>query len=140
MKTQDLKKQLILLKEESRLNMTETERKKINKIIHTSSLASGSVGAGLAQLPGSDSAIIVPIQINMIRQIGKEFGVKLTESSAETILGTALATMTGRALSQFLVGWLPVAGNILNASTAALVTELLGWLIANNFSKEKKTI
>ncbi len=138
MKKKNLKQQLALMKKEALQNMTPVEQKKIGKIIHFSSLASGSIGAGLAQIPGGDSALIVPIQINMIRKIAKEFNLTLTESSAEIVLGTALSTMAGRTASQFLVGWLPVAGNVINAGTATVVTELLGWIIANEFSKEKK--
>jgi uncharacterized protein (DUF697 family) len=42
--------------------------------------------------------------------------------------------MVGRAASEFLVGWIPVAGNAINATTAAAITEFLGWVIANEFS------
>lgn len=138
MKSKDLKNQLILLKEEAKLSLDEASLKKLNKIIHMSSMAAGSIGAGLAQVPGSDSALIVPLQINMIRQIAKEFNLSLSDSSAEIVLGTGLSTLAGRTLSQFLLGWIPLAGNVINASTAALVTEVLGWLIANQFSKDIK--
>lgn len=138
MNKKNLKEQLIMVKKEALNNMTPLQEKKIRKIIHFSSLASGSVGAGLAQIPGSDSALIVPIQINMIRKIAKEFNIPLTESSAEIVLGTALSTMAGRTASQFLVGWLPVAGNIVNAGTATVVTDLLGWIITREFVKDSK--
>ena len=100
--------------------------------------AAAGVGAGLAQIPGSDSAIIVTLQIAMIQKIGRTFKLKVSESSAETIIGTSLATMAGRGLSQFLAGWIPIAGNIINAGTAALITELLGWMIASEFSGQNK--
>jgi uncharacterized protein (DUF697 family) len=34
------------------------------------------------------------------------------------------------------IGWIPVAGNIVNACTAASVTEALGWLLAEDFAKQ----
>jgi uncharacterized protein (DUF697 family) len=38
--------------------------------------------------------------------------------------------------ARFLAGKLPVAGNIVNGSTAAAITESYGWLIAKEFSEE----
>ena len=37
--------------------------KKCSALIHTASVSCGGVGTGLAQIPGSDNAVIVPIQI-----------------------------------------------------------------------------
>ena len=83
--------------------------------------------SGLAQIPGSDSAVIVPLQTAMIVGIGSEHGVKLTKGAAADLLLTFSATMAGRTLSQFLVGWVPVYGNALNAATAFSLTEAIGW-------------
>lgn len=41
--------------------MTNEQRNKCHGIIHGASLAAAGAGAGLAQIPGSDSAVIVPI-------------------------------------------------------------------------------
>lgn len=136
--TRKIKNQIELYKKQAELNMTEEEKSSTSKAIHMAAAASAGVGAGLAQIPGSDSAIIVSLQIAMIQKLGRNFGIKVTESSAETIIGTALATMAGRGLSQLLAGWIPIAGNIINAGTAALITELLGWMIASDFSSRKK--
>lgn len=35
--------------------------------------------------------------------------------------------MAGRGISQVLVGWIPGYGNAINATTAAAVTEAIGW-------------
>jgi hypothetical protein len=40
----------------------------------------------------------------------------------------------GRSISQVLVGWLPIYENIINASTAAGVTETIGWAVAKDFA------
>ncbi|MBQ9492420.1 MAG: hypothetical protein IJR54_01630 [Oscillibacter sp.] len=45
-------------------------------------------------------------------------------------------TLVGRGVSQFLLGWIPGVGNVLNAATAAGVTEALGWAIAADFDNE----
>ena len=106
--------------------MTDEERGKCHAIIHSASAAAAAIGAGLAQLPGSDNAAIIPIQVGMIISLGAVFGKKLTQSAARATLATATATMVGRGVSQFLFGWIPIAGNIINASTAAGVTETIG--------------
>ena len=94
----------------------------------------------MAQLPGSDSAFIVPIQIAMIISIGAVFGIELDESSAKATLASATATMIGRSLSQFLVGWIPGWGNALNATTAFTVTEAIGWAVANDFASKQASL
>ena len=118
--------------------MTNEQKEKCHVIIHSSSSAAALAGAGLAQLPFSDSVAIVPIQIAMIITIGAVFGIKLTESASASTLGSATATLVGRGLSQVLAGWIPGFGNILNASTAAGITELIGWSVASNFSRQNQ--
>lgn len=76
----------------------------------------------------------------MIISLGAVFGVKLTESAAASAAGTATATLVGRGLSQALIGWVPVVGNVINAATAAGVTEAIGWAVAANFDRDRKRI
>ena len=117
--------------------MTDEQTIAVNAAIHTASAAAAAVGAGLAQLPGSDSIPLAAIQTTMVVSIGAAFGKKLEESSAKAAVATGLATLAGRGISQFLLGWIPVAGNILNATTAAGITEALGWAIAKDFDDGK---
>jgi uncharacterized protein (DUF697 family) len=115
--------------------MTEEQRKKCHGIIHAAATAAAAVGAGLAQLPCSDAAVIVPIQVGMIISLGAVFEISITESAAKTVLAETLGTTIGRGISQVLVGWLPGIGNLINASTAAAVTEALGWMVARDFDR-----
>ena len=116
--------------------MTKKQKILCNTIIHMASAAAASVGAGLAQVPCSDSAIITPIQLAMTVSLGKAFGVRLSKASAKSAMATGMTTLIGRATSQVLVGWIPVAGNIINASTAATITEALGWILAKEFEED----
>lgn len=61
----------------------------------------------------------------MIVSLGGVFNLNITESAAKSILASAAATVTGRTVSQFLVGWIPVIGNAINTATAAGVTETI---------------
>jgi uncharacterized protein (DUF697 family) len=96
-------------------------------IIHAFSALAAGVGAGLAQLPCSDAAVLVPLQATMIGTLAAERGVTLDRTAAAQLVLTFGATMAGRAGSQVLLGWLPGLGNWLNATTAAGLTEAIGW-------------
>lgn len=115
--------------------MTDEQRKKCHAIIHAASVAAGGVGAGLAQVPLADNAVITPIQLTMTMSLGKVFGRTVAESAAKAALSQVAVSTVGRTVSQVLVGWIPGFGNAVNASTAAGITEALGWAIAREFDQ-----
>ena len=100
---------------------------KIHTIIHAAAASAAAAGCGMAQIPGSDNAVITPIQIAMIVAIGEVHGQQLSKAAALSTLSAASAGIAGRTLSQFLVGWIPGYGNAINASTAFTITEAIGW-------------
>ena len=116
--------------------MTNDQQLKCHGIIHTFSVAAAGAGAGLAQLPCSDNAIITPIQISMTISLARVFSVSMTRGAAEAAIATVAAGTVGRAISQVLLGWIPVVGNAINAATAATLTETMGWLLAKDFDRE----
>ena len=105
------------------MSMTNSENSKCHAIIHSAAVAAGAIGAGLAQIPLSDNLLIMPIQIGMVTSLGNVFGKSLTESTIKSLIASA---------SQSLLGWIPLLGNAINASTAFTLTEV----IANNFADE----
>lgn len=118
--------------------MTKEQRTKCNAIIHSASASAGAVGAGFAQLPGSDSVIITPIQTAMVLSLGKVLGFTLNEGAAKATISSVAFSAIGRTCSQLLIGWLPIAGNIVNAATAFSLTETLGWIIAEEFDEQQR--
>lgn len=114
-----------------------TKEQKIHGIIHTAALACASVGAGLAQVPGSDSSVIMPLQTAMIVAIAYQHGVVIAKSAAVDLLLTFTATQVGRGISQLLVGWVPALGNAFNGATAAILTEAVGWAADEYFRSEQ---
>lgn len=116
--------------------MDSEQQGKCHAIIHSASAAAAGVGAGLAQLPCSDSLVIVPIQVTMTIGLGRVFGIELTESAAKAAVVAGTGTTVGRMLSQVLIGWIPGVGNGINAATAASVTETLGWMLAKDFARQ----
>lgn len=115
--------------------MTSRESGLCNGIIHVASAATAGIGAGLAQIPISDNVIITPIQTMMAVSLGKVFGITLDRSGAKVAVASAMAAQIGRAASQVLIGWVPGVGNVVNAVTAALLTEAIGWIMAKEFEK-----
>jgi uncharacterized protein (DUF697 family) len=116
--------------------MTTEQTITCNAIIHTASAAAGAIGAGLAQIPCSDSLVIVPIQTAMVIAIAKVFGFEISDGAAKAAITSAAASAVGRGISQIGAGWIPIAGNILNAATAASITEGIGWAVAAEYDSE----
>lgn len=113
--------------------MTQIQKRKCRRIIHGAALTGGLVACGLAQLPGSDNAILVPIEIIMVIGLGSVFNIRLRHSYRTSLIVGTAATMIGRGLSEFLVGWIPVLGNLFDALTAIGVIEVLGWIVVKEF-------
>lgn len=115
--------------------MTDEQKKKCHAIIHAASASAAAVGGGLAQIPGSDNAVLVPIQLTMVISLGRVFNKAIGESSAKAAIASAAAGTIGRTASQVLIGWIPGIGNAINATTAAGLTEAVGWIIAKEFDE-----
>ncbi len=116
--------------------MNKKQRKKAHLIIHSASSAAAAIGGGMAQLPVSDSTALIPLQTAMIIALGKVFDKKLTEGAAKSLATQVVAQQAGKMTARFFAGKIPVAGNIINATTAAAITESYGWMIAREFSEE----
>ena len=114
-----------------------TTHQKVHGIVHTAATAAAAVGAGLAQIPGSDAPVLAGIQTTMIIAIAHEHGAAITKAAAADLLLTFTATHVGRGISQWLVGWVPGWGNAINASTAAALTEAVGWAADAYFGEQR---
>jgi uncharacterized protein (DUF697 family) len=119
--------------------ISDEQKIKCHAIIHGASASTATVGAGLAQVPLSDTLVIVPIQLAMIISLGAVLDIELSKSSATAILGTVATSTIGRGVSQVLFGWIPGVGNAINASTAAAVTEAAGWAAVKYFENLSDT-
>lgn len=106
-------------------------------IIHAASVAAGGVGAGLAQVPGSDAPVLVAIQSAMVLALAEAHHVPMTHAAATQLVLTLSSTMAGRAFTQWAVGWIPGWGNAVNAATAAALTESVGWAAVRLFEEQR---
>ena len=78
--------------------------------------------------------ILMALQTAMIVAIATEYDCTITKANAKSILLTLPAGYGGRALSQFLIGWIPGYGNAINATTAMAITETIGWAADAHFA------
>jgi uncharacterized protein (DUF697 family) len=106
-------------------------------VVHAFALTAAGVGGGLAQLPCADAPVLVSLQTAMILALARRHDVPLDEAAATQLVLTLGATMFGRTASQALVGWLPGWGNALNATTAASLTEAIGWAAVAWFESQR---
>jgi uncharacterized protein (DUF697 family) len=115
-------------------------KQKVHGIIHAASNACAGVDGGLAQVPESDSGAIAPIQTTMIIAIASEHGIEITHAAAADLLLTFSATVRSQVpfSRQALAGWLPGIDNAVNDSTAAALTEAIGWA-ANSYFDQAET-
>ena len=120
-------------------NMTSSQQKKVHAIIHSASASAAAIGGGLANIPGSDAPVLVTLQTGMIIAIGAVFNKKITDSIAKSMLADFLGVSIGKVVANVLSGWLPGIGNGINATTAASLTELIGWTVANDFANDTET-
>lgn len=112
-----------------------SRRAKVHGVIHTASAAAAAVGAGMAQLPGSDAPVLATLQTAMIVGIAEVHRASITKAAAADLLLTFAAVVGGRTASQLLIGWMPGLGNALNAATAASITEAIGWAAHHYFEE-----
>lgn len=112
--------------------MTKEQIRKCNMAIHVASVASGAGGA--VPFPVADSFPIAGSQILMVYALGKIFKIKVSESVAKGIIGAAASTLVGRTVVKLI----PVAGLVISAAVAAVITEAIGWTIAVDFAKEAR--
>ena len=118
--------------------MTNSQKNQCHAIIHTATAACTAVGGGMAQIPFSDAVPITAAQVTMVIGLGKVFGKSITETGAKALITGIAGPAIGRLVSQVLVGWIPGIGNAINATTAAGLTELIGWTVAKQFDNETK--
>ena len=107
----------------SKVRMPKELEKKCHIAIHTATTAAAAAGA--IPIPMSDAIPITAAQIAMIISLGKIFDVVLSQSAAKSIASVTITQQAGRAL--------PVAGSVIGATTAAMITEALGWIVADDF-------
>ena len=119
----------------SKAKMPKELEKQCHMVIHAAAAAAGAGGA--VPIPMADTVPITAAQIAMIVKLGQIFDVALSESVAKSIIAGKIAQTAGRAIATNVIKMIPGAGTIIggvvSASTAAVITEGMGWTVADDF-------
>ncbi len=118
----------------SKVQMPRALKKECHIIIHEATAAAAAAGA--IPIPMSDAIPISAAQVTMIIRLGKAFDITLSDAAAKSIIGVTTAQQTGRAIFTNILKTIPggqIAGGMIGAVTAATLTEVLGWIVADDF-------
>lgn len=119
----------------SKVHMPKEVEKKCQLIIHSATGASAV--AGFIPIPMSDAIPITAAQIGMVIKLGKVFEISLSEAAAKSIIGVSLTQQAGRTFATGILKAFPgvgtIIGGLISGSTAAALTEFLGWVVADDF-------
>lgn len=128
------------IKEEVRPFLKNEDFSKLEVIIHTASgsaaAASGALALGAAI--GLDTPVLITIHIGMIIQLGEVFGRKLNKNTAAALLGASTGVSIGAFGVKAILGFIPFAGNVVNAAVSFSYTELLGWTFVKLFKNDQE--
>lgn len=127
-----LKEILQDLKTNALKNLTKKQTIWCHGIIHSAAVACGAIGA--VPIPVADAIPITGTQVSMVIGLGKVFDNKITKSDAQVLLKTVAAPLAGRALAKAGLVFVPGVGWAVNGAISAMITEILGWTIANDFA------
>lgn len=128
---------MLMLLASPSMAMTDNQRYLCHGIIHTATAAAAGSAAALSQVPGADNLALAGILGTMTVGLANVFDISFGQTSVE-IIGLAVLSYFGgpiatRMVSQWLAGWIPIAGNTLNAATMTALVEYIGWTMANAF-------
>ena len=136
---------ILMLLASPSMAMTEEQKTKCHWIIHSAATAAAGSAAALAQAPGTDNAVFVGIMGAMAASLAVVFDIDIENSSTShawdivvmTIMAQVGGAMLSRTVSQWLVGWIPVAGNAINSASMAAMVEFVGWKIAEAYDNDE---
>jgi len=119
----------------SKTHMPKELEKKCHVAIHSATTAAAAAGA--IPIPMSDAVPITAAQIGMIVALGKIFDITLSQAAAKSIASVTITQQAGRAVASGILKAIPwigtIVGGIVGATTAAGLTETLGWIVADDF-------
>ncbi len=123
----------------SKTHMPKELEKKCHVAIHSATTAAAAAGA--IPIPMSDAVPITAAQIGMIVALGKIFDITLSQAAAKSIASVTITQQAGRAVASGILKAIPgigtIVGGIVGATTAAGLTETLGWIVADRISQGK---
>jgi uncharacterized protein (DUF697 family) len=113
-------------------------KQKVHEIIHLSSNNCVEINGDVAQ--ESVSSRLNSIRTELIIAIASAHGTEITQTTAIELLEKLSAMVRSRQVSvsrQAMAGWLPGIDHDCNDSTAAALTEAIGWAANSHFDQNR---
>lgn len=96
-----------------------------------------AASAGLIPIPGADLAAVTAVQLNMLRQLAKQYDIKFMDNIGKNII-TAIAGSSVARVAASLVKIIPGVGTVVGemsmAAMSAASTYALGKMFARHFA------
>lgn len=92
--------------------------------------STAAAGVAAAPIPIADAAILTSLQIAMTTQIINSYGFGSIEGLVKNVVGAVIIPALGKNLANFLVGIVPILGNVVNAAVASTFTAALGCAVS----------
>jgi len=92
-------------------------------------------GVALNFVPMSDSLVLIPIQITMIKKLGDLYGISLSESVINGLIQSIGMSFAGRFVCSTLLSFFPVFKNLVGPPLAFSLTYGMGKIVNELFSK-----
>ncbi len=107
----------------------DAKRNYAAKIIGTSTAAAAAVG--ITPIPFSDAALLVPVQVTMLRKIIDIYGVSNLVNISTAVIGDVIITNLGKSIVSSVLKMIPIvgqiAGAVINGGVAAALTGAIGY-------------
>lgn len=115
--------------------MTDGQRVASHAIIHSAATAAAASAAVLAQMPSADNIPLACILGGMTIGLCFTFDISLNRTQ-ELVIGMDVVAafsgwITAYVCQEWIAGWVPFAGNYLNAAAITGIVEFIGWEIAD---------
>jgi uncharacterized protein (DUF697 family) len=96
-----------------------------------------SMGAGLVPVPFLDLVAISGVQVKMLSELSKIYGVPFNENRGKAVIGALLGALVPQSLTCGVVGSalkaIPTVGTIAGASTLVLTSGASAWALGKVF-------
>ena len=118
---------------ETVLKSTESLKQEAHGIVKRRTLY--AAGAGLLPFPVLDTAVVLGIQITMVRSISKLYHVEFKENIVKSIIGSLVGALGTAGVLKAIPGAGQIIGGITAAATSAAATYALGKVFTQHFDQ-----
>jgi len=113
----------------------QRRRDAATKVIHSAAAVAGAVGF-FSPLPGTDAALISPIQAALVLKLTSVYDQRPRGAALKAAGYAAIGQIFGRGSSELLSALLPGVGNVIRSGVAVSVTEAIGWAVVENLEQD----